>query len=61
MVFGEKTQANLLEGIERRRTYASKHLLSDALSAAELLLDGLREHPDVIVAARPAACGGSRK
>jgi DNA polymerase (family X) len=46
--FGEKTQANILEGIERRRTYASKHLLNDAWSAAELLLDGLREHPDVI-------------
>src|SRR5208283_4727442 len=40
--FGEKTQANLLEGIERRRTYASKHLLSEALRAAEPLLDGLR-------------------
>ena len=46
--FGEKTQANLLDGIERRRTYASKHLLDDALRAAEPLLDGLREHPDVI-------------
>jgi DNA polymerase (family 10) len=56
--FGEKTQANLLEGIERRRTYASKHLLSDALSAAELLLDGLREHPDVI---RCSAAGSLRR
>ena len=46
--FGEKTQANLLAGIERRRTYASKHLLDDALRAAEPLLDGLRGHPDVI-------------
>jgi DNA polymerase (family 10) len=46
--FGEKTQANILEGIERRRTYASKHLLSDALNAAGFLLDGLRGHPDVI-------------
>jgi DNA polymerase (family 10) len=46
--FGEKTQSNLLEGIERRRTYASKHLLSEALRAAEPLLDGLRGHPDVI-------------
>src|SRR5580698_3266194 len=25
--FGEKTQTNILEGIERKRTYASKHLL----------------------------------
>ena len=56
--FGEKTQANILEGIERRRTYASKHLLSDALSAAELLLDGLREHPDVI---RCSAAGSLRR
>ena len=56
--FGEKTQANLLEGIERRRTYASKHLLNDALSAAELLLDGLREHPDVI---RCSAAGSLRR
>ena len=46
--FGEKTQANILEGIERKRTYASKHLLSLALRAAEPLLENLREHPDVI-------------
>ena len=46
--FGEKTQANILEGIERRRTYASKHLLSDALAAAEPMLESLREHPGVI-------------
>lgn len=45
--FGEKTQANLLEGIERRRLYSSKHLLVDALSAAEPLLESLRDHPDV--------------
>jgi DNA polymerase (family 10) len=56
--FGEKTQANILEGIERRRTYALKHLLSDALSAAGLLLDGLREHPDVI---RCSAAGSLRR
>lgn len=46
--FSEKTQANLLEGIERLRTYASKHLLSDAWFAAEPLLENLRRHPDVI-------------
>jgi DNA polymerase (family 10) len=46
--FGEKTAANILEGIERKRTYASKHLLSDALRAAEPLLDNLRAHADVI-------------
>jgi len=46
--FGEKTQANILEGIERKRTYASKHLLSDAWLTAEPLLEDLRSHPDVI-------------
>jgi len=46
--FGEKTQANILEGIERKRAYASKHLLSDAWLAAEPLLENLRLHPDVI-------------
>jgi len=56
--FGEKTQANVLEGIERRRTYASKHLLNDAWGAAELLLDGLREHPEVI---RCSAAGSLRR
>jgi DNA polymerase (family 10) len=46
--FGEKTQANLLEGIELKRSYASKHLLSDAWMAAEPLLENLRLQPDVI-------------
>jgi DNA polymerase (family 10) len=46
--FGEKTQANILEGIERKRTYASKHLLSDALRAAEPVLENLRAHSEVI-------------
>lgn len=46
--FGEKTQANLLEGIQLKRTYASKHRLSDAWLAAEPLLEHLRQHPEVI-------------
>ena len=46
--FGEKTQANLLEGIQRRRQFASQHLLIEAWSAAEPLLEFLRQHPDVI-------------
>ena len=46
--FGEKTQANILEGIARKRAYASKHLLSDAWLAAEPLLEDLRSQPDVI-------------
>lgn len=56
--FGEKTQANLLEAIERRRLYASKHLLSVALAAAEPLLEALRAHPDVI---RCSAAGSLRR
>jgi DNA polymerase (family 10) len=46
--FGEKTQTNILEGINRRRSYASKHLVSDALLVAGPLLESLRTHPDVI-------------
>ncbi len=46
--FGEKTQTNILAGIERKRTYASKHLLVRALAAAEPILENLRAHPDVI-------------
>jgi DNA polymerase (family X) len=46
--FGEKTQANILQGIQFRRQYASKHLLGDALAVAEPILDDLRGHPDVV-------------
>ena len=46
--FGEKTQANIGEGINRRRSYASRHLISEALPLAERLLDALRSHPDVL-------------
>ena len=56
--FGEKTQANILEGIERQRNYASKHLLSQALRAAEPLLENLREHSDVI---RCSSAGSLRR
>lgn len=56
--FGEKTQLNILAGIERRRTYASKHLLVKALAAAEPILESLRSHPDVI---RCATAGSSRR
>jgi DNA polymerase (family 10) len=56
--FGEKTQTNLLEGIERKRQYASQHLLADALAAAEPLLEGLRQHPAVV---RCSAAGSLRR
>jgi DNA polymerase (family 10) len=46
--FGEKTAANISAGIERRRAFASKHLISDALPIAESLLEALRSHPEVI-------------
>src|SRR5438477_4766923 len=46
--FGEKTQSKILEGIQFKRAYASRHLLSDALSVAEPILESLRGHPDVI-------------
>lgn len=46
--FGEKTATNICEGIERQRAYASKHLISEALEAAEPLLESLRTHPEVI-------------
>jgi DNA polymerase (family X) len=56
--FGEKTAANILEAIQLRRTYASKHLLSDALRAAEPVLENLRSHPAVI---RCSSAGSLRR
>ncbi len=46
--FGEKTQSKILEGIQFKRTYATRHLLSEALTVAEPILEQLRAHPDVI-------------
>jgi DNA polymerase (family 10) len=46
--FGAKSQAKILEAIAFKRQFASRHLLKDALIAAEPLLEALREHPDVI-------------
>ena len=46
--FGDKTQSKILEGIQFKRAYASRHLLSDALTVAEPVLESLRGHPDVI-------------
>jgi DNA polymerase (family 10) len=46
--FGEKTAANICDGINRRRAYSSRHLISDALPLAERLLEALRSHPQVI-------------
>ncbi|HOW66584.1 MAG TPA: DNA polymerase/3'-5' exonuclease PolX [Candidatus Paceibacterota bacterium] len=46
--FGEKSQAKILEGIQFRRQYATRHLLVQALAWAEPILDELRAHPDVL-------------
>ena len=56
--FGEKTQVNILDGINRRRLYASRHLLFDAQLIAEPLLEALRSHPDVI---RCSSAGSLRR
>jgi DNA polymerase (family X) len=56
--FGEKTAANILEAIELRKNYASKHLLSDALRAAEPVLENLRAHSEVI---RCSSAGSLRR
>ena len=46
--FGEKSQTKIIEGIQLRRQFASRHRLSVALGAAEPILERLREHPDVV-------------
>lgn len=46
--FGEKSQTKILEGIIHSRQYAARHLLDDALEAAEPILEALRAHSDVI-------------
>ena len=56
--FGEKTAANIRAGISRRRDYAAKHLISDALPIAESLLEALRSHPEVI---RCSSAGSLRR
>src|SRR5262252_7330849 len=56
--FGEKTQQNICEGINRRRSYASRHLISKALPFADSLLDALRSHPAVV---RCSSAGSLRR
>ncbi len=46
--FGKKSEAKILEGIEHRRKYASRHYLDRALLLADPILDDLRSHPDTI-------------
>jgi len=56
--FGETTQTNILEGINRRRSYASGHLISEALPQADSMLEALHSHPDVV---RCSAAGSLRR
>ncbi len=46
--FGEKTQVNILAGIDRRAAYGRRHLWWDAFAVAEPVLAGLRALPQVI-------------
>ena len=45
--FGARTEAKILEGIDYRRKYASKHLLVEAILVAEPILAALKNHPAV--------------
>ncbi len=56
--FGQKTAVNICEGIERRRAYAARHLISEALPLSEALLEALRSEPAVI---RCSAAGSLRR
>ncbi len=46
--FGKKSETKILEGIEHRRKYASRHHLDEAMLLAEPIIDDLRAHPDTI-------------
>jgi DNA polymerase (family 10) len=56
--FGAKTQANLLEGIARRRRYQGCFLFPEALEVAEGVRTALAEHPAV---GRIAVAGSLRR
>ncbi len=53
--FGEKTAANILAAIEQRERNSAFHRLGDVAGLAFRILEGLRNHPDVIRASE----GGS--
>lgn len=46
--FGEKTEANILGGIEQLRKHTDKHLYSTARESADSILGLIRDHRDVI-------------
>lgn len=45
--FGEKSQASILQNLATLKKYQERHLISEALSVAEDLLEHLRAHPSV--------------
>ena len=56
--FGKKSETKIVEGIEHRRNYASRHHLDEAMLLAEPILDDLRAHPDTI---RCSSAGSLRR
>ena len=56
--FGAKTQANILEAIAHRASYAGIFRLGSVAHVVEDLLEKLRDHPDAL---RVAACGSYRR
>ena len=56
--FGEKSSANILKAIEQRSKNIGFFLLGEAAPVAQRILEQLREHPDVLLA---AAAGSYRR
>jgi len=56
--FGEKTALNIRRAIDQRKAHAGSHLLGDAVSNAEQLLEEFRAHPD---ASRVSIAGSYRR
>jgi DNA polymerase (family 10) len=56
--FGAKTQANILEAIAHRESFAGIFRLGSVAHIVEDLLEKLRNHPDAL---RVAACGSYRR
>src|SRR5260221_276780 len=56
--FGEKTAQNFLRAIERREKHSARHLLSDAATIMEQMMEHFRDHPDV---SRISSAGNLRR
>jgi len=56
--FGAKTEQKILDAIANHRKNLGKYLLGDAARWSRLLLDFLKDHPDVVQA---EACGSCRR